>query len=152
MLIDIIKCLLAYFIYVGGGKVKQVDVQFKGKYNLDWYLDYGNDYYTYNEPDNMNLRIGDYVVVETRYGLSLALVLQVREEKEPVETTAKIVTKVEGYNLVDEENKKKRIKEIEAELKNLEDRLKDEERYNLILKVFPEAKSLIDEYKNLINK
>ena len=36
-----------------------------------------------------------------------------------------------------------------AILKNLEEKLKDEERYNLILKVFPDAKSLIDEYKDL---
>lgn len=132
--------------------MKLVDVQFKNNYNSSWCIEYDSQFYTYNEPDGMNLRTGDFVVVGTRYGLSLGLVLQVREEKEPVETTAKIVTKVEGYNLVDEENKKKRIKEIEAELKNLEDKLKDEERYNLILKVFPEAKSLIDEYKNLINK
>lgn len=129
--------------------MRQVDLQFKEKYNSDWYLDYKIDYYTYNEPENMNLRAGDYVVVETRYGLSLAIVLQVREEKEPANTTAKIVTKVDGYNLVDEENRKKRIKEIESELKNLEEKLKDEERYNLILKVFPDAKSLIDEYKDL---
>lgn len=130
--------------------MRQVDVQFKGRYNSDWYLDYGADYYTYNEPENMNLRPGDYIVVETRYGLSLAIVLQVREEKELAKVNTKIVTKVEGYNLVDEENKKKRIKEIESELKNLEEKLKDEERYNLILKVFPDAKSLIDEYKDLI--
>lgn len=129
--------------------MKQVDVQFKGRYNSDWSIQYDSEFYTYNEPENMNLRAGDFVVVETRYGLSLAVVLQIREEKEPANTTAKIVTKVDGYNLVDEENRKKRIKEIETELKNLEEKLKDEERYNLILKVFPDAKSLIDEYKDL---
>ena len=129
--------------------MKQVDVQFKGRYNSDWSIQYDSEFYTYNEPENMNLRAGDFVVVETRYGLSLAVVLQVREEKEPANITAKIVSKVEGYNLVDEENRKKRIKEIESELKNLEEKLKDEERYNLILKVFPDAKSLIDEYKDL---
>jgi len=129
--------------------MKQVDVQFKGRYNSDWSIQYDSEFYTYNEPENMNLRAGDFVVVETRYGLSLAVVLQIREEKEPANTTAKIVSKVEGYNLVDEENRKKRIKEIESELKNLEEKLKDEERYNLILKVFPDAKSLIDEYKDL---
>lgn len=129
--------------------MKQVDVQFKGRYNSDWSIQYDSEFYTYNEPENMNLRAGDFVIVETRYGLSLAVVLQIREEKEPANTTAKIVSKVDGYNLVDEENRKKRIKEIESELKNLEEKLKDEERYNLILKVFPDAKSLIDEYKDL---
>ena len=37
-----------------------------------------------------------------------------------------------------------------GKISNLEEKLKDEERYNLILKVFPDAKSLIDEYKDLI--
>ena len=130
--------------------MRQVDLQFKGRYNSDWSIQYDSEFYSYNEPEGMNLRPGDFVVVETRYGLSLAVVLQVREEKEPAKVNTKIITKVEGHNLIDEENKKKRIKEIESELKNLEEKLKDEERYNLILKVFPDAKSLIDEYKDLI--
>lgn len=58
-----------------------VDVQFKGKYNSDWYLNYDDDFYTYIKPENMELRPGDYIVVETSYGLALALVLQLRKEE-----------------------------------------------------------------------
>lgn len=130
--------------------MKLVDVQFKNKYNSIWEMDSDEMFYTYYNPENMELRPGDYVVVETNYGLALAIVLQIREDKViQGKITKKIVTKVDGYNLVDEENKKKRIKELETELKNLEEKLKDEERYNLILKIFPDAKSLIDEYKDL---
>ena len=127
-----------------------VDVQFKNRYNSIWEMDPNEMFYTYYKPENMELRPGDYVVVETSYGLALAVVLQIREDETiQGKITMKLVTKVEGYNLIDEENKKKRIAELESELKNLEEKLKDEERYNLILKVFPNAKSLIDEYKDL---
>lgn len=127
-----------------------VDVQFKERYSTSWNMDEYGSFYVYVKPEELTLIPGDYVVVETRYGLALAIVLQVRENQSTQgKITEKIVTKVEGYNLVDEENRKKRKEELESKLKDFEKRLKDEERYNLILKTFPEAKSLIDEYKDL---
>lgn len=129
--------------------MKQVDVKFKGRYNNEWDLDYDGDFYIYNQPEGMELIPGDYVVVETRYGLSLALVLQVREEKEPANVKMKIVTKVEGYNFVDEENRKKRKEELKQKIQTFEKSLAEREKYNLIIKAFPEAEAVINEYLSL---
>ena len=54
------------------------------------------------------------------------------------------------FNRVRDEKGQFRYKYIVHRKSVLEEKLKDEERYNLILKVFPDAKSLIDEYKDLI--
>ena len=129
--------------------MKQVDVKFKGRYNNEWDLDCDGDFYIYNQPEGMELIPGDYVVVETRYGLSLALVLQVREEKEPANVKMKIVTKVEGYNFVDEENRKKRKEELKQKIQTFEKSLAEREKYNLIIKAFPEAEAVINEYLSL---
>lgn len=129
--------------------MKQVDIRFKERYNNEWDLDCDGDFFIYNQPEGMELVPGDYVVVETRYGLSLALVLQIREEKEPANVKMKIVTKVEGYNFIDEENRKKRKEELRQKIQTFEKNLAEREKYNLIVKAFPEAEAVINEYLSL---
>ena len=131
---------------------KIVYVKFKSDYTDEWNVDIGefDTAYSYIKPSNMELIIGDYVVVETVYGLALAVIVKITEELVTPPINKKIVVKVEGYNVLEDIKKKLRKQELENKIRDFEKKLKVEEKYKLMVEAFgDDVKSLIDEYKNL---
>ena len=92
--------------------MKYVKVKFKEDYTDSW-DDTSNNVYLYKVKDNISLRQGDYVVVETKYGLALGIVFDITDvttfddlacitEYNASDYNKKLVTKIDGYNLYDE--------------------------------------------------
>ena len=141
--------------------MKYVKVKFKEDYTDSW-DDTSNNIYLYKVKDNISLRQGDYVVVETKYGLALGIVFDITDvttfddlasitEYNASDYNKKLVTKIDGYNLYDEMKKQRRIREIKDQLSRYVNMVDEQQKYNLIQTMFPETTELIEEL-NKLNK
>ena len=140
------------------GKVvaEYIKVQFKERYN---YNTYDGDSYIYKKPVNMNLRRGDYVIVETRYGIALALVSDVNVKKDDcdlnsfcdeVELKSKIVQKVDYENYFDYIKRLARIKELKSKFNTYSKKVDEIARYTTVAAMFPELAGDLNELKSLL--
>lgn len=141
--------------------MKYVKVKFKEDYTDSW-DDTSNNVYLYKVKDNISLRQGDYVVVETKYGLALGIVFDITDvttfddlagitEYNASDYNKKLVTKIDGYNLYDEMKKQRRIREIKDQLSRYISMVDEQQKYNLVQTMFPETTELIEEL-NKLNK
>lgn len=140
------------------GKVvtEYIKVQFKEKYND---TKYNGDSYIYKKPVGMNLRKGDYVIVETRYGLALALVSDVNVKKDDcdlnsscdeVEFKSKVVQKVDYENYFDYIKRLARIKELKSKFNTYSKKVDEIARYTTVAAMFPELAGDLNELKSLM--
>lgn len=140
------------------GKVvtEYIKVQFKEKYNDNTY---NGDSYLYKKPVGMNLRKGDYVIVETRYGLALALVSDVNVKKDDcdlnsscdnIEFKSKVVQKVDYENYFDYIKRLARIKELKSKFNTYSKKVDEIARYTTVAAMFPELAGDLSELKSLI--
>lgn len=136
--------------------VEYIKVQFKEKYNDNTY---NGDSYLYKKPVDMNLRRGDYVIVETRYGLALALVSDVNVKKDDyglnsscdeVEFKSKVVQKVDYENYLDSIKRLARIKELKSKFNTYSKKVDEIARYTTVAAMFPELAGDLNELKSLI--
>ncbi len=141
--------------------MKYVKVKFKEDYTDSW-DDTSSNVYLYKVKDNISLRQGDYVVVETKYGLALGIVFDITDvttfnelasitEYNASDYNKKLVTKIDGYNLYDEMKKQRRIREIKDQLSRYISMVDEQQKYNLVQTMFPETTELIEEL-NKLNK
>lgn len=108
---------------------------------------------TYIFKSELELKKGDYVVVMTKFGYSIAVVF----EKNDTQVSdiyslgvAKIVCKLDG-NYYEEKEREEKLKEIKQQLEYKADNLSEIFKFEALAKYDSEAKELLDEYKNLIN-
>lgn len=137
--------------------VEYVKVQFKEKYNDNTYE---GDSYFYKKPVEMNLRRGDYVIVETRYGIALALVSDVDIKKDDydwnssvcdnIEFKSKIVQKVDYENYFDYIKRLARIKELKSKFNTYSKKVDEIARYTTVAAMFPELAGDLNELKSLM--
>lgn len=109
---------------------------------------------TYIFKSELELKKGDYVVALTKFGYQIAVVY----EKNEVEATnmysegiAKIVTKLDGNYYIEKE-KEQKLKEIEKILNQKSNQVSKIMKYETVAQYDPEAKELLEEYKNLRNE
>lgn len=140
------------------GKVvtEYIKVQFKERYNDNTY---NGDSYLYKKPVDMNLRRGDYVIVETRYGIALALVSDVNVKKDDcglnsscdeVEFKSKVVQKVDYENYFDYIKRLARIKELKSKFNTYSKKVDEIARYTTVAAMFPELAGDLNELKSLM--
>ena len=139
------------------GKVvaEYIKVQFKERYN---YNTYDGDSYIYKKPTGMILRRGDYVIVETRYGIALALVSDVNVKKDDCdwnscdefELNSKIVLKVDYEYYFDYIKRLDRIKELKSKFNTYYKKVDEIARYTTVAAMFPELAGDLNELKTLM--
>lgn len=135
------------------GKVHQkvVQVLFKNYYTDKSYEDYGYNYFV--PADMIDLKAGDYVVVETRYGLTLGLIKDFvdygTELYSKASLDSKIVCKVPYENYYEKKRKIERAKEIKKSLDAMLKKADEVQKYEMLRSIFPDAGSLIDELKDI---
>lgn len=107
---------------------------------------------TYIFKSELELKKGDYVVVMTKFGYSIAVVF----EKNDTQVSdiyslgvAKIVCKLDG-NYYEEKEREEKLKEIRQQLEYKADNLSDIFKFEALAKYDNEAKELLDEYKKLV--
>ena len=139
--------------------VEYVKVQFKEKYSDNTYE---GDSYLYKKPVEMDLRRGDYVIVETRYGIALALVSDVDIKKDDydygwnssicdnIEFKSKIVQKVDYENYFDYIKRLARIKELKSKFNTYSKKVDEIARYTTVAAMFPELSGDLNELKSLM--
>ena len=137
--------------------VEYIRVQFKEKYNDNTYQ---GDSYLYKKPVDMNLRRGDYVIVETRYGIALALVSDIDIKKDDcdwnfsvcdnIELKSKIVQKVDYENYFDYIKRLARIKELKSKFNTYSKKVDEIARYTTVVAMFPELAGDLNELKTLM--
>ena len=137
--------------------VEYIKVQFKEKYNDNTYE---GDSYLYKKPVGMNLRRGDYVIVETRYGIALALVSDVDIKKDDydwnssvcdnIEPKSKVVQKVDYENYFDYIKRLARIKELKSKFNTYSKKVDEIARYTTVAAMFPELAGDLNELKSLM--
>lgn len=137
--------------------VEYIKVQFKEKYSDTVY---NGDSYLYKKPVDMNLRRGDYVIVETRYGIALALVSEVGIKKDDcdcissvcdnIEFKSKIVQKVDYENYLDNIKRLARIKELKSKFNTYSKKVDEIARYTTVAAMFPELAGDLNELKSLL--
>lgn len=104
---------------------------------------------TYIFKSELELEKGDYVVALTRYGYQIAVVYEKNEVEVTYNNTiAKIITKLEGNYYKEKENAEK-LKSIEEMLNKKTKEMSKIMQYETLAKYDPDAKSLLEEYKNL---
>ena len=108
---------------------------------------------TYIFKSKLELSKGDYVVVMTKFGYSIAVVFEKNDSQVSdiyslgVE---KIICKLDG-NYYEEKELEAKLKEIKQQLEYKADNLSDILKFEALAKYDSEAKELLDEYKNLTN-
>lgn len=139
----------------GKVQVEYIYVSFKERYND---TEYDGDRFLYRKPATMDLRKGDYVVVETRYGLALAMVVQTNvssvneDEFERFYNDimkSKIVQKVDYENYFDRKQRIARMKQLKNKLNTYTKKVDEIQRFESMVQFFPELKDDFEEFKKL---
>lgn len=107
---------------------------------------------TYIFKSDLELEKGDYVVALTRFGYQVAVVYEKNEtEATYSDTIAKIVTKLDG-NYYKEKERAEELKFIEQMLNKKAKEMSKVMKYETLAKYDPDAKELLEKYKNLRNE
>lgn len=107
---------------------------------------------TYIFKSDLELEKGDYVVALTRFGYQVAVVYEKNEtEATYSDTVAKIVTKLDG-NYYKEKERAEELKFIEQMLNKKAKEMSKVMKYEALAKYDPNAKELLEKYKNLRNE
>lgn len=107
---------------------------------------------TYIFKSDLELEKGDYVVALTRFGYQVAVVYEKNEtEATYSDTVAKIVTKLDG-NYYKEKERAEELKFIEQMLNKKAKEMSKVMKYETLAKYDPDAKELLEKYKNLRNE
>lgn len=123
-----------------------IGVKFKENYNRKCYD--SDTFYYRNTGDS--LEIGDAVIVETRYGIALAMVVEKPKAYEP-NATKEIIMKLDLSNYLDKKKKEIRLKSIKAQLDEAAAKLCEVNKYDELAKLNPNYAELVNEYKTAIN-
>lgn len=130
---------------------KVAQVIFKNYYTDKSYENYGFNYVVPNEMTD--LKAGDYVVCETRYGLTLGLIKEFvdygTESYSKADIDSKIVCKVPYENYYEKKRRIERAKEIKKSLDSMLKKADEISKYEMLRGIFPDAGSLIDELKDI---
>ena len=138
-------------------KAEESKVLIAGVVFKSYYTDksFNDTVFDYSIPKDMDLHVGDYVVAETRYGLTLGLIKSIvdssSEDCDFVSSDSKIICKVPYENYYVKKKKLERANEIKKSLTSLMKKADEYSKYEMIRAVFPEAGPLIDELKGLMN-
>lgn len=120
-----------------------VGAQFRGEYSKY----FAGTVYDYLVPDEIELRVGDYIVVDTVNGLGLAKVHDLKTSSK--KATRYVVQKVDLTAFEERQERARRRSVIEAKLRVLEKEVMQQQRENFLRNYSPEAAELLRQLETL---